>query len=196
VKREPKGFIVGTGRSGSGYISKVLRACNVNCGHEEWWPYHKTDHLDYDSSWPALCRIKDHFEGPIIHQVRDPLKVIASLVSCVPQGIFMDYRLRVIEWHEDVLERSMRIYLGFNGLAEQRAIWRWRLEDLGPVVIQFIASLVEKEVSFEEASMALGMTAPFNKHNINDFRLTWDDLPDGKTKNELLIMAERYGYLY
>ena len=77
-----KFVVTGTGRSGSGWISLVLRNAGVLCGHEQvynpfgvCWKRWVKDEPEWhaDSSWLALPHL-DKFDGPVFQLVRHPLK--------------------------------------------------------------------------------------------------------------------------
>lgn len=79
----PRFAVIGTGRSGTGYIAAVMQANDINCGHEGWFkPDDRTPALDGDSSWLALPDIESGaWEGPVAHVVRNPVSVVRSLVG-------------------------------------------------------------------------------------------------------------------
>lgn len=101
--RPPRFAVVGTGRCGTGYVAAVMRACGVRCGHENWWTpeaSRRQSGLDGDSSWLALPDIEaGRWSGPVVHVVRNPVDVVASLLGI---GIFARptaYRAFAL-WHE------------------------------------------------------------------------------------------------
>ena len=58
----PPVMIVGTGRSGSSYIAKLLQHVQIECGHENWWTpmaSRQRFELDADSSWMAAPWVGD-----------------------------------------------------------------------------------------------------------------------------------------
>ena len=98
--------VVGTGRSGTGYIASLFNAAGLRCGHEDvynvqagvrdvWVKTHRPTPLremrarlgeerrrrrarfDGDASWMAVPRLP-HFRGAAFLQVRDPLAVVSS----------------------------------------------------------------------------------------------------------------------
>jgi len=81
----PPGFaIIGTGRCGTKYVSELLKASSINCGHEDWWGFkrRKLPGLAGDSSWVALPDIeRKKWSGPVIHIIRHPLLVVRSMVA-------------------------------------------------------------------------------------------------------------------
>src|SRR5690606_32898585 len=83
----PRFAIIGTGRSGTGYMAELMRAHGFKCGHEHWWtlsssPRRRKSGLDGDSSWLALPDIESGaWSGPVVLAVRDPVAVVRSLLG-------------------------------------------------------------------------------------------------------------------
>lgn len=200
--RQPPSFaIVGTGRSGSGFISRLLRAAGVNCGHEEWWgPGAESGPggLDGDSSWLAVPRLGD-FPGPVLHQVRHPLDVVRSLVGI---RMFSNPEHTAFRWFmyahvrgltgDDVLD-SMRWYVDWNRRCEQHAAWRYRVEDVDTDLVVRITEAVGFPITHEVAAAALD-EVPTTFNHRRRAELSWDDLPAGELRDQLAEIADAYGY--
>lgn len=85
---DPVHFVVtGCARSGTGYTAALFNELGMQCGHDEVFGPRREGFTGFrpflgESSWmtaPFLARLP---EGTVIlHQVRDPAKVIASLMS-------------------------------------------------------------------------------------------------------------------
>lgn len=79
-------LIVGTGRSGTGYISAALNWTGVRCGHESVYDHEvaadkadpRWDGYDAEASWLATPYVTSH-DGPYVWQLRHPADVIDSL---------------------------------------------------------------------------------------------------------------------
>jgi hypothetical protein len=81
----PRAAIVGTGRSGTGYMSRLITEATTHtgCGHESWWCElgGQTPGYEVDASWLALPHIEaGEWSGPVVHVVRDPVRTVASLL--------------------------------------------------------------------------------------------------------------------
>lgn len=83
-------LITGIGRSGTGYMARVLSECGLPCGHERVFNLHTKDPDDWgsrqaESSWlavPWLGRLLT--EDVLVYQlVRDPLRWLDSWVETV-----------------------------------------------------------------------------------------------------------------
>jgi LPS sulfotransferase NodH len=79
-------IIVGTGRSGSGYLSKLLTLNGIMCGHEHSFNPSRHGPIQHpyqaDSSWLAVPYLDNYIHNTkILHVVRDPIKVLESLTT-------------------------------------------------------------------------------------------------------------------
>ena len=106
--------ITGTGRSGTGYMSKLLTAVGVECGHEQVYTPHGVAKKDVpaESSWCAV----PHLQSPSVVIIRHPLKVVKSWLEL---GIFLTRS----EWGEFVKRYSPMVYTYKR--PEDRALARW-----------------------------------------------------------------------
>ena len=77
-------LVTGCARSGTLYITRVFQKCGLGVKHENWEPTYGM------VSWPMAVNTKDNVWGPpskdftfkhIFHQVRHPLKAIASQMT-------------------------------------------------------------------------------------------------------------------
>lgn len=85
VEGAPRAVIIGTGRSGTGYMSRVVTEAtgHATCGHEGWFAElgDRAPGLDVDSSWLALPALESGaWVGPAVHVVRHPVACVASLL--------------------------------------------------------------------------------------------------------------------
>lgn len=195
----PRFVIAGTGRSGSGYISQVLRAAGVNCGHEEWWNPHDQRSLGLvgDSSWLA-GPILEHFPGHVYHQMRHPLDVVSSIADGELDeqraGPYYKVRVREFEVSGDNLLDSLRCYLAFFDMAAAHASREWKVEDVNVDVIVSIGKDIGIDISLADAQAALdAVPTDWNGHGDRK-RLALGDLPDCPEKERLVEIAHRYGY--
>jgi len=81
----PRGAVIGTGRSGTGYMAAVLKAAGLDAGHESYWHAHRGprgSELDIDVSWLALPDIEaGRWSGPVLHVVRHPVDTVRSFLG-------------------------------------------------------------------------------------------------------------------
>ncbi|MBI3900714.1 MAG: hypothetical protein HY324_01025, partial [Chlamydiia bacterium] len=78
--QEKKLLVLGCARSGTLYISKVLKACGLHIRHEKMGKEGMStcDFVVDPEVGRWNLRPKDYHFAHIFHQVRDPLQVIAS----------------------------------------------------------------------------------------------------------------------
>ena len=140
-------LIVGTGRSGTGFMSRLFTSVGLLCGHEsvfgaDWWQSKRggefesrvNKQLKAESSWmavPYMERIKEAFEPKaMIHVVRHPSPVIRSLTAI---NMFVDSNKQTEAWRDFIyhhmpqiqqyktpLERAASFYISWNQLIETK----------------------------------------------------------------------------
>ena len=204
---EPEFVVVGTGRSGTGFISTALTSVGVHCGHEGWWNVHgvHAPALVGDASWIATNYLDD-YTGRVFHQVRHPLKVIRSMIG---NELFMapDERPEwVVPFEEergrwagydpgDAPEvKALRVVRHWWETAEKHAEQTWRLEEFTPGLLVELAAKAGKSVPLPYARAVLDeLGTGTNKHPDGPL-LEWTDLPDGDDKAAVEALAAGFGY--
>jgi hypothetical protein len=200
---EPRFVVVGTGRSGTGYISKVMTAAGIKTGHEAWWnPYGRPGRtrLLGDASWCAVFNLEG-YEGHVFHQIRDPLKVVSSLATTEldpawrnrDNHLYYAWRQRNINLTGNPTIDAMAVVVHWFRESERRSEWAYRVEDINEVTIMEIARRVGLEVKKTRVQEAL-RAVPTNTNQHQHTDIAWDDLPKNELKAELLAIAAKYGY--
>lgn len=205
---EPKFVIVGTGRSGSTYISRLLTNSGIPCGGESWWnpkmrrdDRGRWDHRPIvgDSSCCALGQGLDGYEGMVFHQIRHPLDVIRSYTRApvVEPHLSIFQKLIPDADPTDVLGFAMRFWLASAETAElyTNGGW-WRLDQIAPSLIYQIGSLIKVPVDRRDVARAFRET-PVNSHSYDQHdQMTWDRLAehDDKLTGQIQEVAGRYGF--
>lgn len=140
-------LITGTPRCGTHYTAALLQSLGLRVLHES---------VDADGavSWKHLCegvfivsernrisQICDPGFKTIIHQVRNPLKSISSMQTL--RECTWSFLARHIDLDMDapVAVRGMQCWVGWNMLAETKAEWRYRIEDIKSVFPEFLQHL-------------------------------------------------------
>lgn len=134
--------IIGTGRSGTAYTSKLLRECGIDVGHEALGK-------DGVSSWYLTTEF-EAFDGldwvdiesqPYVvgQQIRHPLKTIPSLMTLNKRSQDFIRRSGVHDvkpksrFHEAMLH-----WYHWNRMAFDRADFHWTLEGLNPEILPIL----------------------------------------------------------
>lgn len=144
-------LIVGCGRSGTGFLSSLVTAAGVRCGHEEVfdvWGVRENSDLKYESSWyavPELYRVPDNVK--VIHVVRNPRNVISSfhrigLLAASPmhhvtkgntRGFLMNAckrpkvaldRVSYVREHRRFISRHSKVFNDENEIRRLETYWR------------------------------------------------------------------------
>jgi len=196
-RAEPPFVIVGTGRSGSTYIARLLRECGIPCGHEQWWnPFEKrTPGLKVDSSW-CVVPFLEAYRGVIWHQVRDPRACIASLLANEVQRPIKPYwslrqRLCSISEDQSELDKSVELYLTWNSECERFTNTRWRVEHVDGALLGKLCANLGYDVPGKKIETALARVPNQCNHRASTIPLEWSDL---EQYPHVIEMATRYGY--
>ena|GEM_PF-999598 len=218
--------IVGTPRSATAYTSELLSNLGLACGHEKYFKFEQSwqnflddDRIHGDATWlarPFLQKFPPNVR--ILHQTRDPVKVINSLLQI--QFLDLDEnetpmrtgaRLRFTQFayqhcpelsrHSTTLERTIWFYYYWNkaidDAAQERSVLRFDIESLGPDLLKRILRHLGLPRDYISDEM---LAAQFEllPRNINakarekvglEEKVAWSDLPE-----DLREMAASYGY--
>lgn len=193
-----KFVIAGTGRNGSTYIAEVLSAAGVPCGHEAVFSplgVREPDGLLGDSSWAATPHLEST-DLTVYHQVRHPLKVLASWAQ------IKDTEHGRIAW--DALYDLIGVTSGarlvdvaryittVHDIAERHAVRSWRVEDVDAALVCAIAADSGVRVSPECAATAIA-SVPTDTNDHGTKPLAWSDLPFLALR-ELGKVTRKWGY--
>ncbi|MEZ6017690.1 MAG: hypothetical protein R3F49_21460 [Planctomycetota bacterium] len=212
-------FVVsGCGRSGTGHVAAVLTALGAPCGHEAifhtdtfadggrlMWP----KSVAGDASWLAAPYLGKLPEGAsVLHQVREPMAVIRSILrSGILERDSAPQRFAAVHIPELALGgptvRAMRYWIEWNRLVEAAADYddlryrRHRLEDLDVAGVRELCAFLGLERSEEVVKRVLD-SRPRDLNTRGDKRrdpsVTWESLPKGALLDELVELAQSYGY--
>jgi hypothetical protein len=200
---EPDFAITGTGRSGTGWISQVLTVLGIRTGHEEWWnPFnHRTGSLEGDASWCAAPYL-EKYDGRVGLQIRDPLKVLGSLMNgqifgpgSNKESPYFKAKAAHVDFTGNELEDAARYIVDWVGMVEPRADVTWQLETLdAEQLVEIVDVLAGQEISVEAAGQALEMVPKSHNKHRHTLQFKWSDIPSGGVFDELRALTERYGY--
>lgn len=200
----PAGLIVSTGRSGSRYLAAVLAASGIAAGHEQYWSIERAvrhertiRRLDVDVSWLAVPFLERH-RGWIVHQVREPQKVIGSLVGMrfFSAHEHREYRSLVVDRMPltgDDLEDAANFWVRWNRTIEQHAAERLRTEDVG---VDEVARLVERAGRPADRAMIERVlkSTPSDVNRLTPAAVSWSDIRRTQCGDDVARLAEEYGY--
>lgn len=188
-------LITGCARSGTTYITEVLRHCGLDVLHER-------DGNDGIVSWLMAARDFSTPYGPayynfrfkhIFHQVRDPLKSMSSFTTESERAWnFVMKHTPQIKPTDSMIAKCAKYWYYWNKRAEAKAEWTYRVEDIQDV--------------FEEMGNRLGLylnPEAIHKvdtnvnHRTRDVNYTWEEVKANlapEMYQKLIDLARRYGY--
>lgn len=199
---------VSTGRAGSTYIQRVMNRSGISCTHEQVYEAHALGN-NYDAvpewnrpelgEWsaqavpflPRLGRLH------VWHQVRDPLAVLGSLVlfRLFPNGqgqsgAFIRHHFKTTG---QPLHDAVRYIVEWNRRIEQHATMRWKVEDVDADLICRLGDTLGLRLARQRIDEALA-EVPRNTNGSSPNRFAPQNLPPIPASDDLLAMADRYGY--
>lgn len=184
VRHEPGTLITGSGRSGTGWIAKVLTTAGLTTGHERWWTIGEQEHgLDADASW--LGCFDRGYTGRVLAQVRNPATCIPSIYANEHAHPWLLLRAQNVELSGDWPTDACRIWLDYTRHATERAESWWRLED---VTAETLAATFGLDLAAVNAAMS-ETSRDVNHRPAAAF--TW---PQGGVMNEVRKLAAELGY--
>lgn len=135
-------LIIGCGRSGTRYTAKLLQAMKKDVGHEIlgkyglacWWvtPPNWHDYPRPSTFWGDKKDLtpEDIAHLNIVHQVRNPVDVIASCQTFVTATWEYIANFIKIDMGRSEIYRGMQYWIEWNKLAEMETDCKIRVEDL------------------------------------------------------------------
>jgi hypothetical protein len=191
--------IVGCGRSGTTFITDYLNACGIQIEHE-------ANGAEGCASWTSVVHLYSPFDQAqsqvryrhTFHQVRHPLAVISSFYNNLNDTTAWYWRFirdHTPEIHEtdSLLVHCIKYWYYWNLKAEQIAEWRYQIENLENVLIEYqfrIGRPLGKDI-------LQSIPKSINHWNSITYPITWKDvylaIPFELYIN-IQLMAIRYGY--
>lgn len=190
-------LVTGCGRSGTHYTARLLQQLGLDIPHEAVgkdgaasWKHTASGTFVYIGKNRETKIDADGFDR-VLHQVRHPLKVIASMQtfsvsSWSYMAGFIDLSLKA-----SPVVKGMQAWVGWNALAEKRAQWSFQIERLKDIFPEFC----------HHAGLPV-VPLPDVPHAAKDSRtdryspLYWQDLvaADARLAESVRALALRYGY--
>lgn len=224
-----KFIVTGTGRCGTVYAAKLLTELGIPCGHEsifnenginkepklsycsthsilenkklESWV--DTNQIIADSSYLAVPFLQNSEikNIPIIHIIRNPLKVISSFVQSL--NYFNNESPGNDPW-QNVIYNTLPELSGISTQIEKACYfyvnWNKKIEECKKDrdYIQIKIEKINSSAKFFEFIKKSPKQTTIDK-NTNQFKLrygdfTFNDIPNGKTKKEFIEICKTYKY--
>ena len=192
-------LIIGCGRSGTTYMTRLLQESNYKISHEAFG-------LDGSVSWPMVVNnyywndliCNDTFDH-VFHIVRHPLFVITSwhinIHTDHPVWRFICKHVPEIKLNDSLIVKCAKYWYYWNLLAEKKAEWRFQIESFNEDQTEFI----KRSCLILDTDKINQIATNENHWNYTSDKITWSELkmelpPD--LYFNIRDMAFRYGYTY
>ena len=181
-----KRLILAYPRSATTYTAKMLQAHGLKFGQEN-----RGDQTDGTISYFKVHY--PHKYNVVLHQVRDPLKTISSAVTVLAKRTHNEFNILfdidIADRDKSKLYQVMQTWLMLNELAEEKAEWRYRIEDIDEVYSELCQRL---KIQPKEKFPPLNRNVNTRPHPM----LTWSDLDkeDYILSQRIKEKTKQYGY--
>lgn len=192
-------LVIGCGRSGTTYMSQVLTASGLDINHERMGQDGTVSWLTTPAEaewapWGPLS--KDYEFEHILHQVRDPVKVIQSVYNVPPRATWewISIFIPEIKPEDSKLTKSAKYWYYWNLIAEARAEFSYRIEDFNAdcqVVGDKIGRVFDKGVVKSISKKT--KTQRWFGHRKITWQILKDELDEG-LYGQVRDLALHYGY--
>jgi hypothetical protein len=210
--------IAGTGRSGTMGMAMLLNRAGIRTAFEQFFCAREVNALvgsrypcflaetgcagEVSSLAPPYLR---HLptETVILHQVRNPVATLASLmgqwditgdsIKWWPNIKFNRMYVPETSADDEPLAFYIRYWLRWNEMIEPYAARRYRIEDLAPALWATLLADIGAELT-EQTKAAFAAYATDYNAGKRHLRVTWRAIPKGELKQRLLKKATEYGY--
>ena len=175
-------------RSATTYTARMICAHGLKFGHE-------TRGNQTDGTISYFKVHYPHKYDVVLHQVRDPLKTISSAVTVLAKRTHNEFNILfdidMADRDKSKLYQVMQTWLMLNKLAEERAGWRYRIEDIDEVYPELCRRL---EMQPQEGFPPQNRLVNTRPHPM----LTWNDLDkeDFALSQRIKEKTRQYGYTY
>ena len=219
-KEHKKLLITGCGRTGTLYSTELWRALGLDIRHERPIPPNGVMGADGMSSWFLAVDDPDVPSGPsgqnydfdvVIQQVRDPLKVIASVAQFIlregerapdfierniPEIQLTPDEIRNFDFKEKLILEASRYWYHWNKMAETKADKIVKLEDLEKELPE-LTELVGIDYQPDVLEKISKETNARNWHVQDEpWGVNWEEIKrlDPKIYEDICNLASSYGY--
>ncbi|MBW2170715.1 MAG: hypothetical protein JRF69_01840 [Deltaproteobacteria bacterium] len=212
-------LITGCGRSGTLYTTEVWRSLGLDIRHERPIPTHGSMGRDGAASWFMAVDDRNPPFGPstagykfdfVLHVVRNPLKVIASVAQFIlqkgapsPEYIErhapetrLSFEERTLEPKQQFILRAARYWYHWNLLAEAKADQTFQVEQLASALPGLCDHLGVEYRPGQADKVPKDTNARWHYLREEPWVVNWADIEalDPSLCNEIRHLAASYGY--
>lgn len=194
MKKKRKLLITGCGRSGTKYISELLKRSGFDVRHE-------ADGADGIVSWPMTATEGESLWGPafseyefetVAHQIRNPVKVISSCHTITDKSWNYIKKYIPINEKDSKLIMCAKYWYYWNLKAEKLAGFSYRIEDIDSMLFKLVNILGKRE-NFSKESLRI-IPRNVNKRPHNTMSIKDIKRESSKLYEDILKLSLKYGY--
>lgn len=187
-------MVIGCGRSGTKFTSTLFKKNGIDIGHESLGE-------DGIASWclvpdtylsiygPSFLKLK-RYRMPVVHQVRHPLKVIASMQTANKYSWQFISNFIKIGRFDSTIKKCMKYWYYWNLLSEKKAQYRYKVEEIQ----QSFTKLCEIGDFSLDAECKYDVSKSTNTREHSELTVNDLYLRAPLLTRKIIRMARRYGY--
>ena len=193
--------IIGCGRSGTKYVSKLFNSIGIKIGHERlskhgiasWTLVPETNVEVWGPSFKKISKIN----LPMVHQTRDPLKVISSVKTVFSDQVTWNFisKFIPIKNEETITLKAMKYWYYWNLMAEKKALFTYQVEEIDKHIYKLI-EIGRFNIKLNNRLLLSSISKKVNSRIHSD--LSWNDIQeeDDRLSQRIYDLSLRYGYKY
>lgn len=207
-------LVTGCGRSGTGFLARVLTVAGLEARHEGHSPAFKPHQHKWpdpwkgtEVSWLAAAHLDTLPENlPILHQVRNPLAVTRSFLGfgfftdpekhqsgVGPYRNFMKHHAPEVALWDEPIDQCLQYWVTWNLKVERHAVLTYRLESLTPAALCGLLARVGVAVPPPRMEAAFRTAGTKTNHRARA-KLTAAQILKRPLGPMVAKLAGRYGY--
>ena len=199
--------IVGCGRSGTSYTARLLQVLGLDVGHQKLGMDGIVDSSlvpDTDECRTSIDNLTPRTikkGNTVLHQVRHPLKTIASARTFTKQSWVYIARHSPVDLKAPKNLRAAQYWFHWNEMAEKAASWTYQLERIPTIFEEFCERVGiradRRKLDLVPTDMNSTVRSPRRRRVVRKAKLKpldWDDIHEKGLRDKIRALAAHYGY--
>lgn len=191
--------ITGCARSGTAYTSKLFKSYGYSIGHESLERHGISSWCLVPATsarcWGPSSRELNGLGIPLVHQVRHPIDVIASVSTAGEYSWKFIEKFIPIKSNDSILLKCMKYWYHWNVLAESQAEFTYRVDAM-EAALPRLFQLGGFDASRLDSSIVRSFPKDVNRRDHPCVTRADLESEDSKLVKQILELATHYGFFF